>query len=149
HRLQPPAALDDAAPQGLAEREGRLGELLEEVVRVAAPVDVAGGDLGPLELLAAHRQLGAVVGEAPHAGELAGPVPVEHHHLAAAAAIEPAMLGTARGKASVVSATRRRGRARSVGVTLASVVISARSRSPCVARGWAWLSTAALRAATT
>ena len=42
---QPAVALDELAAQRLAERGGRLGDLLEQVVRRGAPVDVAGGDL--------------------------------------------------------------------------------------------------------
>ena len=43
---RPTVALDDAAAQRLAERRRRLVDLLEEVVRSVAAVDVAGRDLG-------------------------------------------------------------------------------------------------------
>ena len=59
-------AFDDLAAQGLGEAERRLGDLLQQEVRCVAAVDVAGGDLGGDDVVVAHRQVGAVVGEAPH-----------------------------------------------------------------------------------
>ena len=46
-----PVALDDLAPQRLAERRRRLRDLLEQEVRELAAVDVAGRDLGALQLV--------------------------------------------------------------------------------------------------
>ena len=60
-------ALSDAAAQRLAEAGRGLGDLLEQEVRVAAPVDVAGRDLGDLLVVGAEGQLGAVVGQSPDA----------------------------------------------------------------------------------
>ena len=57
---QATVALDDLAPQRLAERRRRLGDLLEQEVREVAAVDVAGGDLGVLELVVAHGERRAV-----------------------------------------------------------------------------------------
>ena len=48
--VQRAVALDELAAQRLAEAVGRLGDLLEEEVRVGAAVDVAGGDLRLLEV---------------------------------------------------------------------------------------------------
>ena len=69
-RCEPAVALDELAAQGLAERDGRLGDLLEQIVRVLAAVDVARGDLRVRELGLVDREVGAVVGEAGDAGEL-------------------------------------------------------------------------------
>ena len=56
--------LHQPAPQRLAERRGRLADLLEQEVRVLATVDVAGRDLGGHQLAGCDRQLGPVVGPA-------------------------------------------------------------------------------------
>ena len=48
--VQRAVALDELAAERLAEAVGRLGDLLEEEVRVGAAVDVAGGDLRLLEV---------------------------------------------------------------------------------------------------
>ena len=53
--LQPTVALDELAAQRLAEAGGRLGDLLQQEVRVGAAVDVAGGDLRLLEVGLGHR----------------------------------------------------------------------------------------------
>ncbi len=63
HRRAAPSTSTQLAAQRLAERRRRLGDLLEQEVRGVAPVDVAGGDLGGGQLVGAHRQRGAVVGE--------------------------------------------------------------------------------------
>ena len=54
-------ALDDATAQRLAELVGGLRHLLEEVVRNAAPRDVTGRDLGPLQLGLDDRKVASVV----------------------------------------------------------------------------------------
>ena len=66
-------ALDQLAPQRLAEAGRRLGDLLEQEVRELAPVDVAGGDLGAGDVVVGDRQRRAVVGEPLDALERAGP----------------------------------------------------------------------------
>ena len=80
---QATVAFDHLAAQGLAERRRRLRDLLEQEVRELAAVDVAGGDLGVLQLVLVHRQRRAVERVALDAGERARAVRVEHHHLAA------------------------------------------------------------------
>ena len=53
-----------------------------------APVDVAGRDLGDDDVGLGDRLLGAVVAEPADAGQLAGPVPVEHDDLPAVLTVE-------------------------------------------------------------
>src|SRR5690606_31700789 len=77
-------ALDELAAQGLAEAGGRLGDLLQEVVREVAAVDVAGGDAGRAQVVGRDGQRRAVVGDALDALERAGPPAVEHDDLAPA-----------------------------------------------------------------
>src|SRR5205807_8884387 len=55
--------LVDASPQGLAERAGRLAQLLQQEVREEAPVDVPRRDGGMREFALADWQLGPVVGQ--------------------------------------------------------------------------------------
>ena len=77
-------AFDDLAAQRLAERRRRLGDLLQEVMRGVAAVDVAGGDLRHQKVGLADRQLAPVVRQSPHACERSRSAPVEYHHLALA-----------------------------------------------------------------
>ena len=77
--------LDELAAQRLAERRGRRRDLLQQEVRVLAPVDVAGRDLGGLHVVGAEGQLGAVVGPARHALEGSGSLGAQFDDLTAAA----------------------------------------------------------------
>ncbi len=74
----------DLAPQGLAERGRRLGDLLQQEMGEARPVDVPGGDLRRSELSWLDRQVAASVGRPAHAGEGPGALPGQHQDLAAA-----------------------------------------------------------------
>ena len=62
---------------------GRFRDLLQQEVREVAAVDVARRDLRVLEIVGAHRQRRAVVGEPADAVELTGARGVDHHHLTA------------------------------------------------------------------
>ena len=80
-----PVGLEELAAERLAERPGRVRDLLEQVVREVAAVDVAGRDLGQVQVALGDRQFGAVVGPAADALDRAGLRGVEHHDLAPAA----------------------------------------------------------------
>ena len=86
--VQDAVALDDLAAQRLAEALGCLADLLPEVVRGVAAVDVAGGDLGGDDLVLADGHLGAVVPEAADGATIAAVCAVEHDDLAAVLAVE-------------------------------------------------------------
>ena len=77
--------LDDLAAHGLAETCRRLADLLQQVVRRVAAIDVAGGDLCGGDVALGQRQLASVVGHPADAVELAGLRTVEDEHLPAAA----------------------------------------------------------------
>ncbi len=81
--LFPVLLLPDAvlAAQGLADRLGRLGDLLEKEVGEGAPVDVAGGDLGLLDHGLREPHGMPVVAERPDAGKPARRVLVEDEDL--------------------------------------------------------------------
>ena len=80
--VEPAVAFDDPAAQGLAERVGRLGHLLEEVVGRVAARDVARRDLRRLQLGVGDRQRAPVVGAATEPGDRAGAARVDHDDLA-------------------------------------------------------------------
>src|SRR4051794_24255532 len=61
--------VDELAPESLSERRRRLDDLLEQVVRIRAAVDVAGRDLRGDDLVVIHRELGAVVCDPANAFE--------------------------------------------------------------------------------
>ena len=102
--VQRTVAVDELAAERLAEAVGRLGDLLEEEVRVRAAVDVAGGDLRVLEVGVGDREHGAVVGLAHDAVEGAGAGSVEHHDLPAAGV---GVVGVGRGVAVEPQVARR------------------------------------------
>ena len=79
--------LDDLAAHGLAEAGRRLADLLQQEVRRVAAVDVARGDLRGADVARRQRQIGAVVGDATDAFELAGVGAIEHEHLPTASRI--------------------------------------------------------------
>ena len=82
--LHPTVALHELAAQRLAEARRRLGDLLQQEVRVGATVDVPGRDLCLLHVGLRHGQQGAVVGLAGDPVELAGAGAVEDDDLTAA-----------------------------------------------------------------
>ena len=82
--MERPVAVDELAAEGLAEAGGRLGDLLEQEVRVRASVDVAGGDLRVLQVCRGDGEHRAVVGLPGDAVEGAGARTVEHDDLTSA-----------------------------------------------------------------
>ena len=80
---EPTVAFHELGAQRLAEGPRRLGDLLEQVVRVVTPVDVARRDLRVREIGLGGRERCAVVGEPQYRAELARVARVEYHDLAA------------------------------------------------------------------
>ncbi len=211
--LHPAVALHELAAQRLAEAGGRLGDLLQEEVRVRATIDVAGGDLRLLQVgrrrpaarcrrrpagrcrragrpgcrrarrsgrgwrsgspgwRACRRRAGGRCGSAPR-GRTARRRRRSSHRPARRRAPDrcpaaraaggrgrsrrwrrwrpsPRSSPRCRGTRSVRSAPSASRCDTSVGITLASVVISAARRSPSAAFRSAKLSTSPLRAAVT
>ena len=80
---RPASVSSELAPQGLAERTGRLRDLLQEVVPEIAAVDVARGDLRGGEVGLGDGQGPIVVGPSTDALDRAGPRAVEPNDLTA------------------------------------------------------------------
>ena len=108
--LHPTVALHELAAQRLAEAGRRLGDLLQQEVRVGATVDVPRRDLRLLQVGLRHGQHGAVVGLAGDPVELAGAGAVEDDDLAPAGVRVLRVGGRVAVEPQVACGSARRGR---------------------------------------